>query len=149
MIDGERLSAQSGESSARVRKSIHTDAEPRNAVASDHANQAEKQDNREGRRDWLTWHRGQYAEVKHNHNSDKDPKEQEKLALRGEIGLACLVDDLGDIAHRFVNRQVLEPNVYRQSKAQTEQAKQNPDQQKFVAVDAHKTDLAQAAVRPT
>ena len=60
---------------------------------------------------------------------------QDELALRDQIGLAGLVDQFRDLAHRAMHRQILQPHEDRHAKAQPEQAEQDSDQQQFMAVD--------------
>ena len=91
--------------------------------------------------DRLIRNRRQHAEVQHDHDGDEDPQEQQELALREEVGLAGLVNQLGDFAHGAVHRQVLQAAVNGQSEDQSENAKQNSDRQQLVPVDAKKGDL--------
>src|SRR5207245_11208372 len=86
----------------------------------------------------LTGHRCQHAEVNHNHNGDEDAQKKEEFALRGEIGFASLVDEFGNVAHRFVHGEILEPGVNRQTETQPEQAEQNAEEQKRMAVSPTK-----------
>src|SRR5690348_17623469 len=46
---------------------------------------------------------------------DEDLKQEDELALRGQVGLAGLEDQLGDVAHRAVHGHVLELVVDRKS----------------------------------
>ena len=64
------------------------------------------------------------------------PEQQQEFALREEIGLAGLVDQLGNFAHRAVHRQILQARVDDHAEDQAEDAKQNAQEQEFVAVDA-------------
>ena len=41
-------------------------------------------------------------------DGDEDLEDQDELALRDQIGLAGLVNQLGDLEHRPVHRQVLQ-----------------------------------------
>ena len=66
----------------------------------------------------------------------KTQQQHQKFALRDEIRLAGLVDQLGDIAHRLVHGQILESRVDRQAEEQTEDANENAPEEKLVAVDA-------------
>src|SRR5690349_24020573 len=57
---------------------------------------------------YTTLFRSQHAEVEDDDDGDEDFEDGEELALRDEIGLARLVDQLGDLPHRFVHGEVLE-----------------------------------------
>ena len=83
----------------------------------------------------------QHAEVQNNHDGDENPQQQQELALREEVGLAGLVDQLGNLPHRAVHRQILQPAIDRQAEEQAENAEQNAEEQQLVAVDAEKRDL--------
>jgi hypothetical protein len=47
------------------------------------------------------------AEVEHDDRPDEDLEDQDELALGDQVGLAGLVDQLGDLAHRLVHRHVV------------------------------------------
>jgi hypothetical protein len=47
----------------------------------------------------------QDAEIEDHDHADEDLEEQDELALRDQIGLAGLVNQLGDLTHRRVYRQ--------------------------------------------
>ena len=94
-VDRERLAAQAGERGARVGEGVDADAEPRHAVAAGDADQAEEQDDRDLR---IGVELLQHAEVEHHDHADEDLEDQDELALRDQIGLARLVNQLGDLA---------------------------------------------------
>ena len=50
----------------------------------------------------------QRAEVERDDGADEELEDQQELALLDQVGLARLVDELGDLEHRLVHRQVLE-----------------------------------------
>ena len=62
----------------------------------------------------------QETEVENDDRADEGFENQEKLALRDQVGLAGLVDQLGDFEHGAVDRHVLELPVHDQSEEQTE-----------------------------
>ena len=64
----------------------------------------------------------QGAEVDEHDDADEELEQEDELALRDEVGLAGLVDQLGDLAHRAVDRQVLELRVHHQAEEQAEDA---------------------------
>ena len=100
---GNGLPAQAGERGARVRQGVDADAVPRHAVAAADADQAEEQDDGDARR----LEAGQ-PEVGDHHRADEELEDQQELALLNQVGLARLVDELGDVGHRLVDRQVLD-----------------------------------------
>ena len=53
----------------------------------------------------------QHAEVERDDDADEELEDQQELALLDEVGLAGLVDQLGDLEHRLVDRQVLQLRV--------------------------------------
>ena len=61
--------------------------------------------------------------------------------MRCEIGFAGFVDQLGNIAHGFVDGQVFQARVNDKSEGQAEQTKENAEEQQRVAVDAQEFDL--------
>src|SRR5690349_6429687 len=82
----------------------------------------------------------QDSEVESHDYGNKDPKHCKKLALRDQIGLAGLIDQLGDLAHRAVDRQILQLKIDRKSEQETEDAEDESDQQQRVAVHAEEID---------
>ena len=52
---------------------------------------------------------GQHAEVEHDDDGDEDLENREKPALGQQVGLAGLINELGDLPHRPVHREVPEP----------------------------------------
>ena len=50
----------------------------------------------------------EHAEIQHDDDGDEDLEDGDELALRDQVGLAGLVNQLGDLAHRAVHRQVLQ-----------------------------------------
>ena len=104
-VDRKRHAAQAGERGARVGERIDADAEPRHAVAAGDADEAEEQNDRDLQRVHVLEH----AEVDHHDGADEELEEKDELALRDEIRLAGLVNELRDVPHRLVHRQVLEP----------------------------------------
>ena len=104
-VAGERPPFEAGERGARVGEGVDADAEPRHAVAAGDADQAEDQDDRDLHRVDMC---EQHAEVQQDDRPDEDLEDQDELALRDQIRLAGLVDQLGDLAHRAMHRQRLE-----------------------------------------
>ena len=103
-VGGEGLAAEAREGGARVGEGVHADAEPGDAVAAGDADQAEEQDH-----DHLDGVEVQQeAEVDDHDRADEELEDQDELALRDQVGLAGLVDQLGDLEHRAVHRQVLQ-----------------------------------------
>ena len=85
----------------------------------------------------------QHAEVEHHDHADEHLEDQDELALRDQVGLARLVDQLGDLAHRRVHRQVLQLNEDHQAEREAEHADDEAAQQQRAAVDALELDGAE------
>src|SRR5208282_6927335 len=77
----------------------------------------------------------QYAEIQHDHDGDEDPQEQEEFALCDQVRLAGLVNQLGDFAHRFVHRQVLQLHENGHAEEQAENADEDAEKQQCMAVN--------------
>ena len=90
------LAAQPGERRARVREGIHANAEPGHAVASRDAQHAERENDDARATAFVVQ---QHAEIQHDDRGDERPQQHQELALRDQIGLAGLVDQLGNFAH--------------------------------------------------
>ena len=113
-----RLAPQRGERRPRIRKGVDANAEPGNAIAAADADQAEEQDHDHFRgREVL-----EHAEVERDDRPDEHFQEQDELALRYEICLTRLVDELRDGTHRRVHRHVLEARIDDESEQQAERA---------------------------
>src|SRR5882724_10058504 len=87
--------------------------------------------------------RSQESEVGHDNNRDEHPQQHDELALRDQVGLASLIDQLRDVAHRLMNSQIFELQVDAKSKEKSEKAEQQADHQQIVAVHAQKINLRQ------
>ena len=64
----------------------------------------------------------QHAEVENHDDADEDLEQQDEFALRLQIGLAGLVDQLRDLAHRAVHFELLELDVHDEAEEQAEDA---------------------------
>ena len=64
----------------------------------------------------------EHAEVHRRDQPDEHPEHEDELALVLQIRLARLVDQLRDLAHRRVHRQVLETAIDHHSEQKTEHA---------------------------
>ena len=85
----------------------------------------------------------QEAEVDDDDDPDEQLEDRQELALLQQVGLAGLVDQLGDLAHRAVHRQGLQLLVDHQAEDQAEQADAEPEHEQRPAVDAHELGLAE------
>ena len=65
--------------------------------------------------------------VHHDDDADEDPQLEDELPLRGQVGLAGRVDELGNVPHDLVNRQVLELLVDHQAEHQADEANEQAD----------------------
>ena len=77
----------------------------------------------------------QRAEVERDDDADEDLEDQQELALLDEVGLAGLVDELGDLEHRLMDRQVLELRADHEAEQEAQGADDQAAQQQRVAVD--------------
>ena len=57
----------------------------------------------------------QHTEIEHDDHGDEEFQQEEKLALCNQVGLAGLIDQLGNLAHGAMHRQVLQPRVNHQT----------------------------------
>ena len=147
-VDRKRHASQAGERGARVGERVDADAEPRHAVAAGDADEAEEQDDGDLQRVHVLEH----AEVDHHDRADEQLEEEDELALGDEIRLAGLVNELGDVPHRLVNRQVLEPGEDHEAERESAQAHDQARHQQGAAIDAmeiHRPQIRQHQVRFT
>ena len=84
--------------------------------------------------DLVERHVPQPAEVDDDDGADEDLEQQDELALRDQVGLAGLVDQLGDLAHRAMHGHVLELVVGHDPEHETESAHQQPAEEERVTV---------------
>ena len=106
---------QDGERRARVGERVDADAIPGHAVAAGDADQAEEQHDGDARH----LEAGQ-QEVGDHDGADEDLEDEQELALLHEVGLAGLVDQLRDVGHRLVHRQVLQVRIHREPKQEAQ-----------------------------
>ena len=85
----------------------------------------------------------QPAEIDRADHADEDPENQYELALRDQVGLAGLVNELGDFEHGPVNREVFQLRVDDQAEHQAEQRDGQPSHQQRPAVDPVEGDRAE------
>src|SRR5581483_10695859 len=110
------------------------------AVAAGDTDEREDQDDRHAHRLVVP----QHSEVDDHDDADEDLEQQDELALRLQIGLARLVDELGDLLHRAMNREILELDVDDGAEEQAEHADDEAEGQQRLAIDsAEKRDGAQ------
>ncbi len=132
-VDRIRHSPEPRERRARVRERVHADAEPCDTIAARDADKAEEQDDDDLHRREVP----QHAEVEDHDDADEDLEQEDELALGHEVGLARLVNQLGDLEHRRVHRHVAQPPEDRHAEHQTEHADQKAAHQQRATVDAH------------
>src|SRR6266542_2979169 len=110
--------AQSGKRGAGICEGVHANPEPGDAVAARNANQAEDQDDGDfERREML-----QRTEVEDHDDADEQLEKQDELTLRDQVCLARLINELRDLEHGPVHRQVLELRVDDEAEHQAQQA---------------------------
>ena len=78
------------------------------------------------------------AEVDRDDDPDERLENQQELALLNEVGLARLVDQLGDLEHGRMHRHVLQLAVDHEAKEQAEHRDDEARVEQRVAVDAAK-----------
>ena len=105
--NGIGLAAQAGKRRAGVGKGIDANAEPRHAVTAGDSHQAEEEDDRHAEGFIFQ----QHAEVEQDDRRDEDPEQQQELALRDQVGLAGFPNQLGNLSHGAVHRQVLQAAI--------------------------------------
>ena len=102
-VAGVRFPLETRKCGARIGKSIDADSEPGDSVASADAYEAEDQNDG----NLLGGEMLEEPKVNHHDDADEDLENEDELALCNQIGLAGLVDQLGNFTHGFVNRQIL------------------------------------------
>jgi hypothetical protein len=146
--DGIRLALEARERRARVRVGVDEDAEPGDPVASEDTDDAEQDDDRDAHR----VEAAQRAEVRDHDRADEDLQKHEELALGDEVGLASLVDELGDVGHRFVDRQVANALEHHHAEGQSGQAYDDSGHQQRApghAVEADGAEVGHDEIRLT
>src|SRR6185436_3703393 len=137
-IAGERLAAQAGERGARVGEGVDTNAEPRYTVAAGNTDEAEEENDPHLHRLELE----QESEIQQDHEADEDYEDQNEYPLGDQIRFAGLVNQLGDLEHRLVDRHPLELPVENESEKQTKSADdQAAHQQRAPVNPAQEADL--------
>ena len=86
-------------------------------------------------------HGSEDTEVKDNDHGDEEPKEHKEFALREEISLASLVDQLGNVAHRLVHGHAFEAAVDGQPENEPKHAEDDAEEKQLVAIDSEKSYL--------
>src|SRR6185369_16289848 len=105
--------------------------------------QAEQQDDRQRYANRLTRNRGKISEVERDHHCNECPQHKNELALRDEIRLTGFVNQFRYLAHRTVNRKVLQLDVDRKTEQQAAKTEQQSDHQQGVSVQAQKVHRMQ------
>ena len=85
----------------------------------------------------------EHTEIQHDDDGDEDLENGEELALRDQIGLAGLVNQLRDLAHRPVHRQVLQLVEDDQTEQHAQRRHAEADHEQHSAVVAAHVDGAQ------
>src|SRR5258707_183843 len=87
--------------------------------------------------------RSEPSEVAHHDRADEDLQQEDEFALGDEVGLAGLVDQLRDLAHRAMDRQVLELCIGDETEEQAQDADDQSEEQECFAAHAEKRDQLQ------
>src|SRR5439155_26610717 len=85
----------------------------------------------------------EHAEVEGHDALDEDPENQQELALLHEVGLAGIVDQLGDLEHGLVHGQDLELPEDHHPERETEDAHEQPPLEQRAAVRAAEAYLGE------
>ena len=80
------------------------------------------------------------AEVDDDDGADEELEHEDELHLRDEVRLAGLVDELGDLEHRLVHRQVLELLVDHEAEHEAERAHDEAEREQVPARHAEELD---------
>jgi hypothetical protein len=100
---------------------IDPDAEPGHSVAPTHTDEAEKQDDGN-----LRQLQPGEQEVNHDHGADEAEEDQQQLALLHHVGLTGLVNELRDLGHALVHRQILHVGIAQEPEQQTQHTDHQP-----------------------
>ncbi|MPM14466.1 hypothetical protein SDC9_60829 [bioreactor metagenome] len=134
------LALQRGEGGPGVREGVDPNAVPRHAVRPGHADQAEEQ--HDG--DPAPAEADEELVVGEDDRADDRPQDEQEPALGLQVRLAGGVDELGDLAHRAVHRQLAQLGVRHHTEQETKQAHHQTDREQHLAVDAaQEVDLGQ------
>ncbi len=123
VVGREGLAAQAREGRAGVGERVDPDPEPGDARAPGDAEQAEQQDHDDLER----LHVPERPEVDRHDAADEQPEERQELGLLEQVGLAGLVDELGDLEHGLVDRKVPDRHVHVEAEHAAEQADDEPE----------------------
>jgi len=132
VIARKRLAAQRRECGSGVGEGVHAHAESGHREAPGDADHAEQQDDG----NLVGGKALQQPEVEDDDDSDEHFEQDEELALRGEVSLAGLVDQLGDFPHGGMHRHVAQPHENDEPENQAEGADDEATQQQVVTADA-------------
>ena len=78
----------------------------------------------------------EHAEVDPDDDGDEHPEHDQELALLQQVGLAGLPDQLGDLPHRPVDRQVAQPEEDDEAEDEAQCADDEPERKKVAAAGA-------------
>ena len=147
------LAAERGEGGAAVGVGVHPHAEPGDSRGAQDADEAEEEDDddpAEAQAPRAVGGVGQEAVVAHDDDGDEGPQQRDEPGLRLEVGLAGLVDELGDVPHGAVHRQLLEARRLRQAEGQAGDRHQDADGEERAALHAqegHRVQVGQHEAR--
>src|SRR5262249_25353040 len=78
----------------------------------------------------------QESEIQKDHNGDKYFQIEEKFALRHQVGLAGFINQLGNLPHGAMDRQVFQLHINDQAEQSTEAAKDQSEGEQLVSSHA-------------
>ena len=151
-VAGIGFAAETRKGRAGVRKGVDANPEPGDAVAPPHADEAEQQDDDHLERGISVRHGAarrdvfrQHAEVDGDDRADEQPEEEQESALPEEIRLAGFVDQLGDLPHGAMHREIAQLHVTGDAEHKSERANDEaPEEQ---AASSHSEEGRRVQIR--
>src|SRR6185503_21208328 len=86
---------------------------------------------------------GELTEIHCRDDTDEHPEQQDELALRRQVRLAGLVDEIRDLEHRLVDRQALEASVNDEREEQSRRADDQSIGEQRLAAHTEELDAVQ------
>src|SRR5271155_1758541 len=86
-------------------------------------------------------HGSENAEVNDDHDSDKQPQQNEEFALREEVRFASFVNEFRNVAHGLMHGHPFEAAINSQAEDKAEHAKHDAEQKQLMPIDPKKSNL--------
>ena len=136
-ISGKGFPLQARKRHARVRKRVDPDAEPRDAVASGDADQAEQKDDGDTREREVQ----DETEIEGDDQPDKYFEDQDEPALGHQVCFAGFIDELGNLEHQPMHGKLLKTRIRHQPEQEAEDADSNATDEQRPRIHAQHTHL--------